>query len=197
MEFCNHLNGPKLCTFAVSEEFKGQGDAFESMDDINHEIEEPTEIEPEILEWHQAIGDGRVSEALQILQNGSVDPDGRGPDGDTALHLACLYGHESLVLELLARNVDVNAVDEDSSVPLHNACASGYDRIVEMLLAKKANIQSCDSDGETPLHLAANGDHAKVVRILLSAGADKSIRNHDGDTPLDLSRDEEVIACFQ
>jgi ankyrin repeat protein len=172
-------------------------DALDSMDDIENDMEEPTEIDPEILEWHEALGDGRVAEALQILQKGSVDLDGRGPDGDTALHLACLYGHETIVKELLARNVDVNALDEDNSAPIHNASASGYDAIVEMLLAKKANVQPRDSDGETPLHLAANGDHPKVVRILLSAGADKTIQNNDGDTPLDLSRDEEVISCFQ
>jgi ankyrin repeat protein len=189
-----------ICSVAVrecDEESEEGGDALESMDDIEDDIEVPTEMDPAAQELFQMIEDSHISEAIEFLSSGSVSPDCRGVDGDTPLHLACLYGHEELAAFLLERNVDVDAVDEDNSVPLHNASAGGYVSIVQMLLGKKAQIQVCDSDGETPLHLAANGDHAGVVRILLAAGADPKVQNNDGETPLDLGRAEDVIACFQ
>ena len=48
-----------------------------------------------------------------------------GPEGDTLLHLACLYGHASCASVLLDHGASVAVRDEDDSTVLHDACASG------------------------------------------------------------------------
>ena len=48
-----------------------------------------------------------------------------GPEGDTLLHLACLYAHEECAQLLLANGADVTVVDEDCSTVLHDAAAGG------------------------------------------------------------------------
>lgn len=48
-----------------------------------------------------------------------------GPEGDTLLHLACLYAHEECAQVLLEHGADVTVVDEDCSTVLHDAAAGG------------------------------------------------------------------------
>ena len=100
-----------------------------------------------------------------------------GTDGDTALHLAALYGHTQCVEMLLGAGANVAVRDADGGTPLHDACAGGFEEIVGMLLAaagpagasEVANAR--DGDDETPLHMAARGGYPGIVRMLLAAGA--------------------------
>ena len=64
---------------------------------------------------------------------------GRGEDGDSPLHIACLYGQAAVAEECIKRGADVNAKDEDDSTPLHDASAGGFDSIVTALLKHGAN----------------------------------------------------------
>ena len=49
-----------------------------------------------------------------------------GPDGDTALHLACLYGHLGCARALLDAGADADIInEEDGSTALHDAAAGG------------------------------------------------------------------------
>lgn len=48
-----------------------------------------------------------------------------GPEGDTLLHLACLYAHEECAQLLLEHGADVTVVDDDRSTVLHDAAAGG------------------------------------------------------------------------
>lgn len=60
-----------------------------------------------------------------------------GPDGDTALHLACLYGHQACVEALIAAGCKLDPVNsDDNTSPLHDAAAGGYLGIVQLLLDK-------------------------------------------------------------
>ena len=85
----------------------------------------------------------------------------KGDDGDTSLHLACLYGHVDVVKVWLSdERVDVNARDDDDGTSLADASASGFHEIVALLLAKKGiEVNLKDSDGETALDCAIRGEH--------------------------------------
>jgi ankyrin repeat protein len=48
-----------------------------------------------------------------------------GPEGDTLLHLACLYGHAECARVLMDCGASVSVRDEDDSTVLHDAAAGG------------------------------------------------------------------------
>ncbi|KAL8227060.1 hypothetical protein R6Q57_016892 [Mikania cordata] len=133
-----------------------------------------------------------LRQALDNLDGGSIDEPVE--DGDTALHLTCLYGHLSCVQLLLERGASVEAKDEDGGIPLHDACAGGFLEIAQLLIDKadsseslKRMLESVDVEGDTPLHHAARGEHEEIVQLLLSIGASPTKTNVYGKTPGELA----------
>lgn len=61
-------------------------------------------------------------------------------DLDTPLHLACKFGHEGAVQELLNGGCDVKATNSSSSTPLHLAAVSGHFNICQLLLDADAPL---------------------------------------------------------
>lgn len=60
-----------------------------------------------------------------------------GPDGDAALHLACLYGNKPCVEALIAAGCKLDPINrDDGTSPLHDAAAGGYLGIAQLLLDK-------------------------------------------------------------
>ncbi|KAK9290145.1 hypothetical protein L1049_008311 [Liquidambar formosana] len=129
--------------------------------------------------------------ALDTL-NGSIDEPVE--DGDTALHLVCLYGYLPCAQLLLERGASLEAKDEDGAIPLHDACAGGFTEIVQLLIDRANNpecvkrmLESVDAEGDTPLHHAARGEHSDVIRLLLTSGASPTKTNLYGKMPSELS----------
>ncbi|XP_058107904.1 uncharacterized protein LOC131251294 [Magnolia sinica] len=129
--------------------------------------------------------------ALDNLSGGSInDP---VEDGDTALHLACLYGYTSCVQLLLERGASLESKDEEGTIPLHDACAGGFTEIVQLLIdaadgpdCVRRMLDTVDTEGDTPLHHAARGEHMDVVRLLVTAGASPRKLNSFGKIPAEL-----------
>lgn len=70
-----------------------------------------------------------------------LDVNAPGPDGDTALNLACLYGQEQCVKVLLRYGADpTRANQQDGSTVLHDAAAGGYLDICRVILAKAPGL---------------------------------------------------------
>lgn len=128
---------------------------------------------------------GEAEELRELLGRLNVDVNTPGEDGDSALHLACLYGREACVERLLNASASATAVDREGSTPLHDAAAGGYIGIVRLLLDAGADccINATDSDGETPLHTAARGAHTDLVALLLEKGANPCVENAAGNMP--------------
>lgn len=138
----------------------------------------------------------RLEQVAELLTQLTCDVNLPGPDGDTALHLASLYGHADIVRLLLASGGDPNVINEsDSSTPLHDAAAGGYDAILLMLLEKTHadTLDATDEDGDTPLHNAARGGHKSTVELLLARGSDPRTLNLEGNTPAGEAEDQVVM----
>jgi len=134
---------------------------------------------------------GDEAELGQLLPTLSVHINTPGPDGDTALHLASLYGHVGCARMLLDAGAQPDLPDEDGAIPLHDAAAGGYTELVEMLLDRGAgaSINAADSDGDTPLHNAARGGNIEVVLLLLQREANPFLTNNAEKTATGLASD--------
>ncbi|KAL2933402.1 BRCA1-associated RING domain protein 1 [Bienertia sinuspersici] len=139
--------------------------------------------------------------ALDNLEDGYIDEPLE--DGDTALHLASLYGHLACVQLLLERGASVEAKDEDGAIPLHDASAGGYTEIVELLISRASDpeclrrlLETVDTEGDTPLHHAARGEHLDVIKLLLAHGASPTKKNIYDKVPAELAEPETEVRTF-
>lgn len=91
---------------------------FYSSDDSEAEWEDPSQGGVLTLVY-RAAECGDEAELRQLLPTLSVPLDTRGGDGDTALHLAALYGHLGCARVLLEGGARADIPDEDGAVPLY------------------------------------------------------------------------------
>jgi ankyrin repeat protein len=122
----------------------------------------------------------------------SLDPEtakAYSPDGFTALHLACFFGHPNLAEMLLRYGADPNARSRNamSVMPLHSAAAARKQRTVEWLVEYGADVNATQQGGWTALHEAARQGNTEMAEYLLSKGADSAIRSEDGKAAADLA----------
>lgn len=182
--------------------FNGEEDYWESDEDERMEDDEgwidlaepEVHISPELRAAMDAAEVGDVDALRVALDNLNSSIDQPAEDGDTALHLACLYGYTPCVQLLLERRASLDSKDEDGAIPLHDACAGGFVDIVQALLNAAENkdhikrlLDTVDIDGDTPLHHAARGEHLEVVQVLLNVGASPIVTNVLGKTAADLA----------
>ncbi|CAN4109572.1 unnamed protein product [Withania somnifera] len=173
------------------EEIEGEeDDIFEQ----EFELEDPNSVPPHLLNLFDAAENGNLQALRHALDNLTGSIDQPLEDGDTALHLTCLYGHLSCVQLLLERGASLEAKDEDGALPLHDACAGGYTEIAQLLINSAPNpdcvkrmVDTVDVEGDTPLHHAARGEHVNVIRLLLASGACPTKTNIYGKTPAELA----------
>ncbi|CAH8369591.1 unnamed protein product [Eruca vesicaria subsp. sativa] len=171
-------------------------------DDVDAIIEEngvdyesDFELSSNLRDFAAAAQSGDVVALRTAIDNLNGRVDEPLEDNDSALHLACLYGHLPCVQLLLERGANMEIKDEDEAIPLHDACAgAGYLEIVELLFSRatgpeyvKRMIETIDVEGDTPLHHAARGEHVNVINFLLSSGASPTIKNSYGKTPSELA----------
>ncbi|KAG6496288.1 poly [ADP-ribose] polymerase tankyrase-like [Zingiber officinale] len=164
------------------------------------ELDLEPDVPPHLRALFVAVETGNVDALRRALDNHNGSIDEPVEDGDTVLHLACLYGYFSCVQLLLERGASLEAKDEEGAIPLHDACASGFLEIVQYMLSFASGpdvitrmLNVTDTEGDTPLHHAARGEHLGVVRLLLAAGASPMKININGKIPADLAdQDTEV-----
>src|SRR3954471_19919862 len=135
-------------------------------------------------------------EAAALGRQDRLDPDARGGDGFTALHLAAFFGGAEAVRALLAAGADANADAENPLRvrPLHSAVASRDRESVRALLEAGAQPNVVQQGGFTPLHGAAHAGDAEMVRMLLEHGADPEMTTEDGRDARALAEGEAALA---
>ena len=113
--------------------------------------------------------------------------------GKTVLHIACLFGHLSIV-QVVESHLDQEKLqemyelcDNEGNTLLHLACQSQTKNVVQHLVHKgRANINARNylKDREAPLHVAAQFQSMEIVDILLDHGADIKTTDANNCTPL-------------
>lgn len=169
-------------------------DAFMEENDDGLDLEPDSDTPPHLRDLSEAAHSGNLDVLRLALDNLNGSIDEPVEDGDTALHLTCLYGHLDCAQLLLERGACLEAKDDDGAIPLHDACAGGYREIAALLINSanssevvKRMLGSADVEGDTPLHHASRGEHEDVVRLLLAAGASPTRPNMYGKAPHELA----------
>ena len=107
-------------------------------------------------------------------------------DGDSPLHVACVFGSLDAARLLLDRGAVIDARDREGITPLMLACCGGFVDLVEMLLRRGADptlstapgcttlvftvdeLEEVDEEDEFPVNSAR--DYPAVLRLLLADG---------------------------
>ncbi|OWF35590.1 kinase D-interacting substrate of 220 kDa-like [Mizuhopecten yessoensis] len=121
------------------------------------------------LLW-DSINKGDLTNTINLLENGTINPEERDENGKTFLMLASETGELNIVRELL-EYVDTNAVDNDNWSALMCATKGGHLEIVIELCEKEADIEHRDMMGWTALMCACYKGREEVVSELLDRGA--------------------------
>jgi hypothetical protein len=134
-------------------------------------------------------------EIIDLLVKAGADVNARNKYDETVLHKACEYEDVELIMYLLGKEADVNAVDDQGKTPLLVALY-GYipdeeERldIVRKFIEKGANVNVMDTiDKNTPLHLACDKGDNEIVKMLVENKADMKVKNGNGETPYDVAK---------
>ena len=115
----------------------------------------------------------------------------------TALHMACAYGVEPLVLKLLQERANPNIKNCYGYTPLLEACHRGFVNIVGMLTQfsnseidyiprEELSVQSpfVSAPAQSALAEASRCGFPRIVQLILDAGATRDNANHLGWTAL-------------
>jgi hypothetical protein len=175
--------------------------AFNRLDELRQAVHDDPELVKQRFKSMYALGPNDEPTLLAValyrgyramslfLIDAGAPLDARQHLGRTLLHEAASGGDPELIRLLVARGLNVNAVDDHfHNPPLE--CAVGHDKAqaVAALLEAGANVNQRGANGRPPLYTAVLGKHVKIVQMLLAAGADPTIADMSGQTPLDLAR---------
>jgi ankyrin repeat protein len=123
-----------------------------------------------------------------LLDQGSAATESK-LSGETALRLACEWGHTPAVRLLLDRGADPMIARDTDEPLLEGASWRGYHEVVRLLLGHhgvKGTINHRDQSGRTALWQACFYGRDWLVRALLESGADSTIADNNGTTPMAL-----------
>lgn len=101
-------------------------------------------------------------------------------NGGTPIHWST---SREVLLELILRGCNVNAVNFDEKSALHIMVEKNSIECTVALLAHEAEVDIVDKDGNTPLHIAVEKKLLPIVQCLIVFGADFDRPNGQGKTP--------------
>ncbi len=114
-----------------------------------------------------ACNHGNIDQVRSLLNEGRVDINAAGPDGNTALHLTIHNGERDIAVLLLKAGCDVNRQNGSGETALLLAARVGDLDSVQLLLDFGADRRIEDNNGRTPYSVATNMTHSEVAAELL------------------------------
>eukprot|EP00794_Sanderia_malayensis_P018263 gene18263-20083_t len=137
---------------------------------------------------HWAVRQGHIDAVVLLMKHGA-DPTLQDSEGCGGLHLAAQFGHTSIVAYLLAKNVDVDHVDQNGMTPLMWAAYRSFGiETIRVLLNFGASVNYADKvHRNTALHWAIASSNTNSIKPLLKSGAKLDLLNEQGLLPIDLA----------
>jgi ankyrin repeat protein len=117
------------------------------------------------------------------------------PSGGTALHAAVRAGQGAMVMFLVGKGADSNALSADPPgfTPLRWAAEHAdlptAEFMVDSMVVNGADPNAKQADGILPIHAAAATGNVEALRVLIYDGADAETKTPDGRTPLQIATD--------
>jgi ankyrin repeat protein len=111
--------------------------------------------------------------------------------GMSALHWACLKGHEIIVRVLLDRGADTDVFQKGMNTPLLLAAAFGHETIARLLIENGADINTRNTKGHDAVFMAVLYGHATkglpwLLQLFTARGMNLNDIDSEGATPLHL-----------
>ncbi|KAJ8976560.1 hypothetical protein NQ317_014213 [Molorchus minor] len=143
---------------------------------------------------HRATSQDNYIIVSELLKTG-YRHEAKNQDGQTAVHLASIFGHNDILRKLIKHEASVNLRDTAGFTPLHNNFPATVRLLVQV---GGADIQARHTEsGAVPLHEAASRGHKEIVKELLSLNAPVRPRNKDNHVPSQLARMNNHIECAE
>lgn len=98
--------------------------------------------------------------------------------------LACKYGNDTLVEQLINDGIDINLQNKYGQTALLLALEEEQLSLAEMLINKGANVNIATNDGITALMLAAYCGKLEIITNLINKGADVDVIDKHRDSSL-------------
>lgn len=120
-------------------------------------------------EWtpvHWASRNGKLK-IIKILSS-HVDLNLCDKKNSQAIHVACKFGHSSVVQYLVDKGVDLETKNNLGDTPIHFACYFNYTSIVKILIKKRINLEEKDKLGKLPIHIACTKSNWDIVELLIN-----------------------------
>ena len=177
------------------------------MDDPEKESEESEKPENQIAEernkkFIDAATEGDNDSINRLLDEGAEISSKKY--GDTGLHISAMWGHQSVMLTLLTRGLDVNIRGEFERTALMEAANWGKTTCVQTLMDHGALTDLQDYRGYTALMFAVQStlSNPDIVGELLVRQADvhivnPNIRDDEQRTALMMAAREGRLPCVQ
>ena len=122
-----------------------------------------------------ACASGKSDETIRLLIELGSNVYAKTINESSAYHLACLNGHDQIVKELLAHNVEMSA-NTKGYHPIHYAAVSKRGALcLELLINMGVDVNVQSKDGKTPLHITALHGCFSCAQILIHNGLYKEI----------------------
>jgi len=141
----------------------------------------------------KACEEGNLGIAKTLCSNTNV-VNSSDTEGNTPLHIACMYKHLELVRFLTEdRKCNQSVKNQRGELPIHIACCREQGSPLEMiqLVGTKSNVNAQTVFGDAPLHFACHSGVLEVVKFLTEqCQSDQTIQNKKGELPLHIACDQ-------
>ena len=112
-------------------------------------------------------------QALNVLIQRGVNPNSPNNEGNTALMLAAIEGHDDATKALLNGRVNVDAKNPRGETALILAASNGKRDVVKALIKAGADVRATDNNGKTAAQYAAQNGHNDTRKDLEKAGGNQ------------------------